>query len=212
MKKLVYILAIALTFISCSTTKGFSGKADFCGLITDSNNQGVAGYSVCINGLQKAVTNDSGIFLVSGIKSGIVKITGNSPGYENIETETFFSDENSFFCMQIKSEKEIFEEVERFLENEDFEKTSSLLNSFTPTDESKKIIPLYESILFFKKGNFSKSRELLSELKLRESESLSLYKKEIEKQIKEKKQHEKQMLSEWNDNNFKLFNMLLFRK
>ena len=174
MKKIMLIL-LALLSVSCSTTKGFKGKADFCGIITDSENRGVSGYTVCIGGNRKSITNDSGIFVFPDVSSSDIHVTGSKCGYEKIDCETFFFDENNFFCMSVSTRNEVLSETEKCIEEKEFDKAVSLLESIDYEDGDERIF-LLRSICAFLKGDKRGARRFASKIK-QEDVNVDLYEK-----------------------------------
>lgn len=160
MKRLFFVLPLIL-FISCGTTKGFKGRADFCGMLTDSNNNGITGYTVCINGSKKAVTNDSGIFVIPDVASQKIHVTGFKNGYEKIDQEAYFFNENNFVCFTVRNKEEVINEIERCLyENEIFE-AQKLVDSIDYKENDDKVIFLQSLIFYLKHENKKAEKKIL---------------------------------------------------
>lgn len=178
MKKYIFF-AVCFLFVSCSSVKGFKGKADFCGILTDSHNHGLAGYTVCMDGNRKYVTNDSGIFVFSSVPSQNIHVTGYKTGYEKIDCETYFYDENNFVCFKVRTKDEVIEEIELCLEEKEYLKAEELLDSIDYSEHDEKLIFL-RSIIKYLQDQTKEARKLMSKIKYSD-ESVDLYRKLLSK-------------------------------
>ncbi len=154
----------AFLFASCTSTKGFKGRADFCGILTDSQNHGLSGYTVCINGNKKCVTNDSGVFVFADIKSQNITVSGYKNGYEKIACETYFYDENNFFCFTVKTKEEVIKEIEFCLEEKEYSKAEELIDSIDYSNDDEKI-EFLRSIVSYLKNENQKAGRAISKIK-----------------------------------------------
>lgn len=173
MKKIMLFLTVLL--VSCSSTKGFKGTADFCGILTDSHNKGVSGYTICIDGNKKCITNDSGVFIFPDIKSSEIHVSGYKKGYEKIDYSTFFYDENNFFCLTVKTKEEILTEAETAVDEKEYEKAKKLIDSIDYDDNDEKLL-LLKSIIFYLNNEPRSAKRLASKIKIKD-ENLEQYKK-----------------------------------
>lgn len=178
--KLTALLSALFLFVSCSSTKGFRGKADFCGILTDTANHEISGYTVCINGNQKCITNESGVFVFPEVASQNIKITGYKNGYEKINTEAFFYDENNFVCLTVKSREEVIAEIEHSLEQNDLSKTNELIDSIN-YDESDDMIIFLKSIVSYLNHEYRKAERLISKISCVD-ENVEMFRKILKKE------------------------------
>ena len=83
MKKQLFrfaVFCLTLAFLSCKTIPRFKGQGDLCGLVVDENNEPVKDFLIyCKNEFEvtsTALTNETGMFVIHGVPSGIYKISG----------------------------------------------------------------------------------------------------------------------------------------
>lgn len=152
--RILILICTGLFLVGCKSAPVKKEVSDFCGIVIDENNMPVENFVIQVNGkteLKKTgVTNSEGIFVVSDVNTGIVKISGFKDGYavyENSEVEFF--DRTKMFCIQVNSCNVILDKVEKYISLGEMEKAEKELSEIycskhkilrTVLDEYKKII------------------------------------------------------------------------
>ena len=159
MKKCMYLLLISLQVLmsACATKSVFKGTSELCGMITSQNNKPVAGYVVSLNGKERAVSNEAGLFTIPNVPLGAVVISGSKVGWQNFCIEQLFSSVNELFCVQVKCVDDVLVEIEAALDCNDSYKALSLLSTIENSEEKYEEIKLYKSLVLFKKELYSQS-------------------------------------------------------
>ena len=130
--KITSLLFILLLLFSCRTLPRFTGQADLCGLLVDENNIPVKDFLIyCKNDLEMktALTDESGMFVIHGVDSGVYKISGQKKNYARLEEREFlFTDRSKIFCCQVESIEGAFKSVEELIMRGEKKNAEGLLN------------------------------------------------------------------------------------
>lgn len=130
--KITGLVLILFFIISCRSLPKFNGQADLCGLLVDENNIPVKDFLIyCKNDLEMktALTDESGMFVIHGVDSGVYKISGQKKNYARLEEREFlFTDRSKIFCCQVESIEGAFKSVEELIMRGEKKNAEGLLN------------------------------------------------------------------------------------
>lgn len=130
--KITGLVLILFFIISCRSLPKFNGQADLCGLLVDENNIPVKDFLIyCKNDLEMktALTDESGMFVIHGVDSGVYKISGQKKNYVRLEEREFlFTDRSKIFCCQVESIEGAFKSVEELIMRGEKKNAEGLLN------------------------------------------------------------------------------------
>ena len=130
--KITGLMLILFFIISCRSLPKFNGQADLCGLLVDENNNPVKDFLIyCKNDLEMktALTDESGMFVIHGVDSGVYKISGQKKNYARLEEREFlFTDRSKIFCCQVESIEGAFKSVEELIMRGEKKNAEGLLN------------------------------------------------------------------------------------
>ena len=130
--KITGLMLILFFIISCRSLPKFNGQADLCGLLVDENNIPVKDFLIyCKNDLEMktALTDESGMFVIHGVDSGVYKISGQKKNYVRLEEREFlFTDRSKIFCCQVESIEGAFKSVEELIMRGEKKNAEGLLN------------------------------------------------------------------------------------
>ena len=137
MKKQLFrfaVFCLTLAFLSCKTIPRFKGQGDLCGLVVDENNEPVKDFLIyCKNEFEvtsTALTNETGMFVIHGVPSGIYKISGKKKDYAKLAwVEFYFTDRDRIFCCQVESIEGAFKTAEQFMLRGEIKNAESVIDS-----------------------------------------------------------------------------------
>lgn len=194
MKKLSFFLvtimeSFLLLFSSCVSKPEFEGKGDLCGIIIDENNNPVKNCIVYCNSPDKkkipvkpVLTNESGLFVFSGITSGDYFISTEKNNYLRIKALPYcFNDRNKIFCIQMKSCKAALKQVEEMLVLGQKKEASSLLDDIC-CEKNTKLHMYIKAYQLFTTDDKELKRSIISEIKKSSYSSDSFFEDYLSKQ------------------------------
>lgn len=137
MKKQLFrfaVFCLTLAFLSCKTIPRFKGQGDLCGLVVDENNEPVKDFLIyCKNEFEvtsTALTNETGMFVIHGVPSGIYKISGKKKDYAKLApVEFYFTDRDRIFCCQVESIEGAFKTAEQFMLRGEIKNAEAVIDS-----------------------------------------------------------------------------------
>lgn len=188
---LFLLIYISIVITSCTSSGKIWKEGTLSGVIVDENNNPVSDCVVnCyVNGKrQTAITNESGIFVLPYVKTGIYFLQGEKYNYTKIEKqEYYFNDCSSFLCIQIKSLNEIIKNIDTFLRAKEFEKGVKLLHSVKVKKGSfsETVCICYEAYMNFMLGNMDVYTRCIDKLKKIKNDKCNLFINKMENFIYE---------------------------
>lgn len=144
--------------LSCKTMPRFKGEGDLCGLVVDENNEPVKDFLIyCKNEFEitnTAMTNETGMFVVHNVPSGVYKISGKKKDFVKLEaTPFYYTDRDRIFCCQVSSIDAAFITVEQLMQRGEKKKAAELLENLYCEKKSPEqaVILVYKFFLSEKK-------------------------------------------------------------
>lgn len=163
-KSLILFVPLVLgMFFSCASSRSLRTD-ELHGIVFDSNNEGICGYSFFDEGGKLIdVSDERGFFRIQckkhsgsyyGVKNGWEEIT------INIDNVKF----NNLYVVRVKNKNELLLEFEKALSNNDFLYADKVLERCGKSALTEENVQVLKSIILFKTGNISKSLEYLNQL------------------------------------------------
>lgn len=166
------LIILQLLFVSCTTTKNISKNNTMFVMIYDMESNPISGAELYINGKLQGTSDVQGRFLISSVKSGIVKVKIIKPNYSEIETEIMF-DPMQVGYFKTGTANQYFNIAKENLSKGDLKKAEYYGNKALSLSPGRNDILFLIAIIFNKKGDKEKSTEILSKIKT--SEDTNLY-------------------------------------
>lgn len=168
-KILLHFLVVITFLSSCSSTKSFEGKSDFCGIVNDSQNNPVVGYRVKLTDFnflsQEAITNSSGVFIFEDIRNGKYTLSGSGKNWARFsDLEINFYDRSELFCIQVKRLSELTDDIYNLLLLSDFNSAQKTLNLISDANSDDLHVLYLHSVTEYLQGDFKKSRKNLEKI------------------------------------------------
>ena len=197
MKKQLFrfaVFCLTLAFLSCKTIPRFKGQGDLCGLVVDENNEPVKDFLIyCKNEFEvtsTALTNETGMFVIHGVPSGIYKISGKKKDYAKLAwVEFYFTDRDRIFCCQVESIEGAFKTAEQFMLRGEIKNAESVIDSlyYDKKTPQQAVVLVYK--FFLSEKNREKKRIINEIRKIGRIEDVdySEYADSLEELLNEKK-------------------------
>ena len=197
MKKQLFrfaVFCLTLAFLSCKTIPRFKGQGDLCGLVVDENNEPVKDFLIyCKNEFEvtsTALTNETGMFVIHGVPSGIYKISGKKKDYAKLAWgEFYFTDRDRIFCCQVESIEGAFKTAEQFMLRGEIKNAESVIDSlcYDKKTPQQAVVLVYK--FFLSEKNREKKRIINEIRKIGRIEDVdySEYADSLEELLNEKK-------------------------
>ena len=197
MKKQLFrfaVFCLTLAFLSCKTIPRFKGQGDLCGLVVDENNEPVKDFLIyCKNEFEvtsTALTNETGMFVIHGVPSGIYKISGKKKDYAKLAwVEFYFTDRDRIFCCQVESIEGAFKTAEQFMLRGEIKNAEAVIDSlyYDKKTPQQAVVLVYK--FFLSEKNREKKRIINEIRKIGRIEDVdySEYADSLEELLNEKK-------------------------
>ena len=197
MKKQLFRFAafcLTLAFLSCKTIPRFKGQGDLCGLVVDENNEPVKDFLIyCKNEFEvtsTALTNETGMFVIHEVPSGIYKISGKKKDYAKLAwVEFYFTDRDRIFCCQVESIEGAFKTAEQFMLRGEIKNAEAVIDSlyYDKKTPQQAVVLVYK--FFLSEKNREKKRIINEIRKIGRIEDVdySEYADSLEELLNEKK-------------------------
>lgn len=173
-KKIFFLclLFLIILFSGCVSKNKIIKNGNFCGIILDENNNPIPNYYVCCfnNSFNKmgTYTNSSGIFFFQNMEIGNYFLSGHKENFGNIENKEFYYDGgSSMLCCQVASLQELLFQIDKCIENKEFEKGLELTNQICVEENQYNhiLVLLYKKYLNLKMNDKDAYDECVRQLK-----------------------------------------------
>lgn len=175
MKRAVFPVLVCIVFSvffcdSCASVQGFSGGANFCGLVTDTKNHPVNGYRIKLSGrgspVCDAVSNANGVFVFKNVPQGNYELSGNTSGWAKIAGQKVnFYNRTDITCVQVQSFEELCSECEAALYRGDYHFALTVLDRVSDENSENLLVRFYCAAAHYKSGNHDAAEKILKKMK-----------------------------------------------
>lgn len=172
MKKQFFIFAFTcfiFVMLSCKSMPRFKGEGDLCGLVVDENNEPVRDFLIyCKNEFEvttTALTNETGMFVIHGLTSGVYKISGKKKDYAKLAPVEFcFTDRDRIFCCQVESIDAAFKTVEEYMLRNELKNAEKVIDSlyYDKKTPEQAVVLVYK---FFLSQKIREKKRIIAEIK-----------------------------------------------
>jgi hypothetical protein len=138
-------------------------------MVTDGYHRPVSGYKVVFNGKQQAVSNETGMFALDGIRAGTGTLTGEKSGYLPIKQTVMIIDKRQLLYVSATSIEEIFDQTDRLFAERVWHSAEELLTGTLEQIAKQKDAPtgllrFYLASALYKQGKLDQAAAILADL------------------------------------------------
>ena len=161
--KFLILLFLCSIFLGCNSIPVKSEPSEFSGFVIDENNKPLENVVIKILGSDfseiTTVTNQSGMFVFSEIKTGDLNVLAYKEGYTKYDEKIEFYNRDKILCIQICSADLVLDNIEKAVLIKDFENARKQLNSIYCNDSKnlKWVLNEYKKVIGEKKNENKKN-------------------------------------------------------